>query len=241
MVRIWMAAIAWSWPPSTWLSSKVGSYSHIAIVFWTAPILVIALMIANSARAMTWSRHLRSKKLKKLKQIKNDRAEKGLMEPGGSLQSTPEAFNWPGWAQSSHMRYCWCWCCPSSHRTAKFCWFLLCDWACVWKDWHTFDWFFPVISTLFVSPTMYLPILLPSWPPCVTLKLMTAAFNFHFSFFSAEIQWAVIPRTEAFIVSTVQPSAVSDINSTSSDYARWVFSLFNSTILTNQKFFFQFL
>jgi len=50
----------------------------------------------------------------------------------------------------------------------------------------------------------------PLWSPKIPWNPITSACNFHLPSFTS-IQWAVIPRNEAFVVSTVQPSAVVKI------------------------------
>jgi hypothetical protein len=56
--RVRIAAITSREPPKTWLSSRVGSYSQMAVAFSTAAIFVICPITSTFARFMTCPKQL---------------------------------------------------------------------------------------------------------------------------------------------------------------------------------------
>jgi hypothetical protein len=61
IARVRIAAITSREPPKTRLSSRVGSYSHIAVAFSTAAIFVICSITSTFPRLMTCPKQLASK------------------------------------------------------------------------------------------------------------------------------------------------------------------------------------
>jgi hypothetical protein len=65
------------------------------------------------------------------------------------------------------------------------------------------------IPTRSHKPTKYRPRFQPLCSPDTPWNPTTSERKLHFPFFTS-IQWAVIPRNDAFVLSAVQPSAVDD-------------------------------
>jgi hypothetical protein len=59
-------------------------------------------------------------------------------------------------------------------------------------------------------PMKYRPKFTPPWSPEIPWKPTTSVRIFHFLFFTS-IQWAVIPKNEALVLSADHPSAVVEI------------------------------
>jgi len=59
IVRVQIAAITSSKLPRTWLSSREGSYSQMAVTFSTTAIFVIRSIMSMFPRFTTWPRQLR--------------------------------------------------------------------------------------------------------------------------------------------------------------------------------------
>ena len=78
-----------------------------------------------------------------------------------------------------------------------------------WSD-PTFDESVLQMPTRSHKPTMYRPKFHPLWSPEIGLKPITSDLNFHVPSFTS-IQWAVIPRKDAFVLSAVHPSTVNEI------------------------------
>ena len=66
------------------------------------------------------------------------------------------------------------------------------------------------IPTRSHKPTIYRPKFHPLWSPDIGLNPTTSDLSFHIPSFTS-IQWAVIPKNDAFVVSALHPSAVREI------------------------------
>ena len=87
------------------------------------------------------------------------------------------------------------------------------------------------------SPIKYHPKFSPPWSPEMAWKPTTSAHIFHFPFLTS-IQWAVIPKKEAFVLLADHPSAVIEIFPRAAWCYWWVlFWLISVLILTIMSFF----
>jgi len=59
IARVRIAAITSSEPPRTWLSSREGSYSQMAVAFLTTMIFMIRSIMSTFPKFTTWPRQLR--------------------------------------------------------------------------------------------------------------------------------------------------------------------------------------
>ena len=208
--KVRTAAITSNAPPSTQLSGKLGSYSHIALVVSTVAILVMWLMKATFVRLITWAKHLWNGGECPLGLWDNFR----LTEVDSHQWTTLEVNDTCGHSQSSCrscccLRHYWGWQCITGNILLSDC--LSYRWTVCGN--FALEVFVLVMSTRSKSPTTYISRFSPSCPPEMHLNPTMADRIVQLPVqlqSGSSIQWAVMPRNPLLIVSAVHASQVMD-------------------------------
>ena len=196
-----MAAITSSKPPRTRLSSRVGSYSQIAVAFSTAAIFVIRFITSTFPRLTTCPKHLMWKKKWDDSAKIKEKLTVIVILPYPTLKDLGENEC----LELLH-RSCRCyWYCPAlPYKAVKTV--STTTMVSRYID-HTFECFLLIMPTRSNNPTACLPRFSPLCAPDIGLNPITSARNFHFLSFTS-IQWAVIPINPIFVVSADHASEV---------------------------------
>ena len=206
MAKVRMGAITSNKPPKTRLSSRVGSYSQIAVAFSTAAIFVTRFIMLTFPRLTTCPKHLMLNEENLRRQtwsVKINKLTVIVIVPYFIL----EDLGGNEWLELLH-RSCRCyWYCQALlYKAAK----TGSTTTIVDTTNHTFNWSLLIIPTRSNNPTACLPKFSLLCSPDISLNPITSARNFHFLSFTS-IQWAVIPINPILVVSADCASEVIEI------------------------------
>ena len=203
-VRI--AAITSREPPRTRLSSRVGSYSQIAVAFSTATIFVMWDITSTFPRLTMWPRQLQEN-LNSIFHFKKKLKHTAIAVRRYSIRDLDEHVYFRLSCTSYYCYQCYLKSqCKARHRHYE----IYSNHGDESTSQLTFDPFLSIIPTRSSNPTVYLPRFSPSCAPDKALNPITEFLIFHFPSFTS-IQCAVTPWNPIFVVSADHPSWVMDI------------------------------